>query len=262
MSRKIVFAVALAITVVIAGIGAYYLTLPQAPAPEVPPEIVSHTHYTETVENTSITFYKVVGVVQNNLETNIESVNITTTFFDAENKLIAIRNATTALNIIEPSQKVPFEVYLLLDPAKESPDRYEFTLSYVKTSRETVAGLEIVNRNWHIDETAGYHIISGDLKNNGKQKAVGVKILCTYYDADGNVEAVAHTYISRTIYGGEIVAFEISSEPHKISSDSDFELLIVARQYYPLPIVNYVIFAILAIGALSFIIYMKKRRGW
>jgi len=262
MNRKIVFAVTVAITVVIAVIGAYYLTLPQAPAREVPPEIISHTHYTETVENTSITFFKVVGVVQNNLDTNIESVNITTKFFDAEDKLIAIRNSTTASNIIEPSQKVPFEVYLLLDPANESPDRYELTLSYVKTSRETVAGLEILNRNWHVDETTGYHIISGELKNKGQQKAVGVKILCTYYGPDGNVEAIAHTYISRTIYGGETVAFEISSEPHKISSDSDFELLIVAQQYYPLPIVNYVIFAILAIGALSFIIYMKKRRGW
>ena len=262
MNRKIVIAVIAAITAVLAGIAAYYLTLPQAPAQEVPPEIVSHTHYTETLQNTSITFYKVAGVVQNNLETNIESVNITATFFDAESTLIAIRTGTTALDVIEPSQKVPFEVYLLLDPTKESPDRYDLTLSYIKTSREMETELEIVNRIWHIDETTGYHIIKGDLKNKGYEKAVGVKILCTYYGLDGNVEAVAHTYISRTIYGGEIAAFEISSEPHRISSDSTFELLIVVRQYYPLPIVNYVFFAILAIGALSFIIYMKKRRGW
>jgi len=262
MNRKITVAAAIAVITIVAGIGTYYLMLSSPPTIETPPTIVSHTHLIETDQNTSITFYKVIGVVRNNLETNIESVNVTAAFFDAESNLIAIRNASTASEIIEPNQKVPFEVYLLLEPAKEVPDRYELTLSYVKTSKETTAGLEIVNRNWHVDETTGYHIVTGEIQNTGQQKASGVKILCTYYDSEGNVKAVSHTYISSTIYGGGKAAFEISSEPHKISSDSDFELLIVVGRYDQLPIVNYVLFAILAVGFLSFVVYMKKYRGW
>jgi len=262
MNRKIAVVAAIAIITIIAGIGTYYLILLPHPTTQTPPTIVSHTHLIETDENTSITFYKVIGVVRNNLETNIESVNVTATFFDAESNLIAIRNASTESKIIEPDQRVPFEVYLLLDLAKEAPDRYELTLSYVKTSKETIAGLEIVNRNWHVNETTGYHIVTGEIQNKGQQKASGVKILCTYYDSEGNVKAVSHTYISSTLYGGEKAAFEISSEPHKISSDSDFELLIVVGSYDRLPIVNYALFAILAVGFLSFIIYMKKYRGW
>jgi len=262
MDRKIAVIAAIATIASIVGIGTYYLMLPPAPTTETPPTILTHTHMVETDENTSITFYKVIGVVRNNLDTNIESVNVTATFFDAENKLMAVRNTSTELKIIEPNQNVPFEVYLLLDPTKELPDRYELTLSYVKTSKASVAGLEIVKRTWTIDETTGYHILTGEIQNTGQQKAQGVKILCTYYDADGNVIAVSRTFIRSTLYGGEKAAFEISSEPHKISSDSDFELLIVAQRYDQLPIVNYVLFAILAVGLLSFIFYMKKRRGW
>lgn len=262
MNRKIIITAAITITVIIAAIGIYYLILPPAPTSETPPEIIGHTHFNETVKNTSITFYKVIGVVQNNLETNIESVNVTATFFDAENNVVAIRNSSTESKIIEPNQRVPFEVYLLLDPTIQVPDRYELTLSYVKTKEKTITGLEIVNRTWSIEKATGYHIIRGEVQNKGRWKASGVKILCTYYDSDGNVKATSRTYVSSVINAGEKVAFEISSKPHKISPVSDFELLIVTHRYEVLPIANYVLLAILTVGFVSFIVYMKKRRGW
>jgi len=176
--------------------------------------------------------------------------------------VIAIRNSGTESKIIEPDQRVPFEVYLLLDPKIQVPDRYELTLSYIKTNKETIAGLEIVNRTWSVDNATGYHIIRGEIQNKGRWKASGVKILCTYYDPEGNVKATSHTCVSSVINAGEKVAFEMSSKPHKISPDSDFELSIVTHRYEILPIANYVLLTILIVGFVSFIVYMKKFRGW
>lgn len=249
---------ALILIIIIVGIGVHYLNSLPASTPEVQPRIVSHTTYLEKVD--SITYFTVVGVVQNNLGTNIESVNVSATFYDAENNLIGRRFSPTALEILEPEQRAPFEIYLLLNSSTDIADIcYELTLSYVKTSEETISGLVILNRTSSIDIN-GYCRISGEVQNKGIRKAVSVKMFCTYYDSEGNLLAVSHTYVSSEMEASEKASFELSSKPHKISPAS-YELLIVAHHYESLIDTHYQLLLILIIVFVLFIAFMK-RRGW
>lgn len=190
-------------------------------------------------------------MVQNNLKTNIEFVNVTATFYDAKNNLIGTRFSPIVLEILEPEQRAPFEIYLLLNTSTYITDlSYELTLSYVKTSEETIAGLVILDRTSSIDMN-GYYIISGEVQNKGIRKAFSVKIFCTYYDSEGNLLAVSHAYVSSEMDAGDKASFELSSKPHKISPAS-YELLIVTHHQLLL---------ILIIAFILFIAFMK-RRGW
>jgi len=249
---------ALILSIIIVGVGVYYLNLQPASTPEVQPQIVSYTGYLEKAD--SVTYFTVAGVVQNNLKTNIESVNVTATFYDRENNLIGTRFSLIVLKILEPEQRAPFEIYLLLNSSMDITDiRYELKLSYVKTSKETIAGLAILNRTSSVDMN-GYYRITGEVQNNGIRKAFSVKIFCTYYDSEGNVLAVSHAYVSSEIDAGEKTSFELSSKPHKISP-ANYELLIVTHHYEPLIVTRYQLLVILIIAFVLFIAFMK-RRGW
>lgn len=254
MKSKVAIAIVIIATIIV-GAAIYYLTLP-APTPEVPPKIQSHTSY--ITEADSIRFFTVVGEIQNNLKTNIDSVKIHATFYDAKNNTIGTRFTYTELKILKPGQKAPFDIYLLLNSSTEIPARYELTLSYVKTSEKPIAELEILNRISSIDEE-GYHKISGEVQNKGLRRAYAVKILCTYYDQEGKVIAVSRAYVSPKIEAGEKASFELSSKPHKISPAS-YGLSIVAR-YGILVVAHIELLAILIAVFVIFIVFMK-RRGW
>ena len=262
-SKMIIAATVIIITIIVAGIETYYLTLPSAtPTTKVPKrlKIISDTSYTERIQN--ITFFVVAGVVQNNLTTNVDSANITATFHDAGNKTIGTGSTHVELKIIKPEQNAPFEVYFLSGSPTDVPDiKYVLTAVGFETNEEPIAGLQILNDTLGESVDAdGYHIISGEVQNKGLRKAVGVKIICTYYNLDGNLIAISHTYVSSEIDAGHKATFEISSKPHKISSAS-YDLLIVAHHYEPLFIMHYILLALLIAAFLIFIAYMK-RRGW
>lgn len=258
MNRKIIITAVVIIIIIIAGIGIYQLTLPSAPTSEAPPpKIVSHNYY--VTNETGSRFFVVFGEVKNNLETNIESVKVNATFYDIDNNTIGTNFNYIVLKILEPEQRAPFEIYFSLESSTEVPAYYEPTLSYVRTNEETVAGLEITNRTASVDAD-GYYRVSGEVHNRGERKAYFLKIFCTYYDADGNVTAISYIYSSSELDAGEKAAFEISSEPHKISPVA-YELLIVTHHYEPIFITNPALLIIVITAFAIFIIYMK-RRGW
>lgn len=258
MNRKIIITAAVIIIIIIAGIGIYQLTLPTAPTSEAPPpKIMSDNSY--VTNDTGPPFYEVVGEVRNNLKTNIESVNVTATFYDTENNVIGTSYSPTVKKILEPEELSPFIIRLLLNSPTEVPARYELTLSYVRTNEETIAGLEITNRTSSVNAD-GYYRVYGEIHNRGERKAYFLKIFCTYYDSDGNVTAISHVYSSSQLDVGEKATFELSSEPHKISPVT-YELLIVTHHYEPIFITNPALLIIIITGFAIFIIYMK-RRGW
>ena len=243
----------------IIGIRVPYLNQPAISIREEQPQIVSHTSYLEFVEN--VTFYVVAGVIENTLKTNIASVNVSATFYDAENKLIGTRETPAELEILKPNQRVPFRIYLLVNSTTVITDiNYEFTLEYVETIEEPIEGLVILNQTPSIDKD-GYYIISGEVQHQGSMTAHAVKLLCTYYDSDGNVLAVSHADVSAVMDPDETRSFKISSKPHKITPAS-YELLIIVGRYRRIPIQHYLRLFVLILGIFLLIAYMKKRRGW
>ncbi len=226
---------------------------------EEQPQIVSYTSYLEFVEN--ITFFVVAGVIENTLKTNIAFINVSATFYDTENKFIGTRESPAELEILKPNQRVPFTIYLLVNSTTAIIDiSYELTLEYVETTEEPIEGLVILNQTPSIDKE-GYYIISGEVQHQGSMTAHGVKLLCTYYDSEGNVLAVSHADVSAVMDPDEKISFELSSKPHQITPAS-YELLIIVGRYRLIPIQHYLRLIVLVLGIFLLIAYMKKRRGW
>lgn len=258
MNKKMIVAgVIVTLIIVVGAIEIYRLTMPSAPTSEIPPQIVTHSSH--IANETSVRFFVVFGVVQNNLETNINSVNVTASFYDAEDDLTGTSYAPVIPTILESQRRGAFEIYLLLDSYTNVPATYELTLSYLKTDEEPVAGLEISDQTSSIDED-GYYIVYGEAQNKAKRKAHFVNIICTYFNSNGNVIAISRTYVSSEIDSSEKVAFEISSKPHKIIPVS-YELLIVAHHFDPLFVTNTQILIVLIAVFTIFLAYMRYR-GW
>ncbi len=265
MNSKIIIAtIVITITIIVAGITTYYLALPPAsPTPKTPKRlrIASNINFTERTDD--ITYFVVAGIVQNNLTTNVDSANVTATFYDADNKTIGTGYTHAVLDIIKPEQEALFEVYFKLDSPTDVPVvRYELTALCFETNKEPIAGLQVLKDT--VRETVdanGYHIITGEVQNKGVSKAFGVKMFCTYYNSDGNLIAISHAYVSSEIDPGYKATFEVSSIPHKISPVG-YKLLIVVHHYEPLFLMQYGFLVLLIVAFIIFIIYMKRVRGW
>lgn len=264
MNSKTIIITAIIIATIIASIGVYHTARPSSqplpPSPEVPErvKIAGHTSYVEETRN--VTFFTVKGLVQNNLTTNIRSVNITATFYDAENKTIGTEIGHTELDIIKPEQKAPFEIYVSLGPSAKIPARYKLEASCIKTDKEPVIGVKVIDETSSFDED-GYYTVRGEVQNTWKTKAVSVKTICVYYDLEGNIIRMSHAYISPEINAGGKAPFEVSSKPYKINPAS-YELFVVVHRYEPILISNYILLAVLIMVFATFAIYMKKYRGW
>jgi len=220
MMKKKVIIPALFVIIIIVGIGAYYLTktppTPPEEIPERPPEIVDHIAYLDQVD-VHITFFTVVGVIQNNLRTNIEAVNVTATFYDAADYMIGTRYTPIVVEILKPEQRSPFVIYLRVEPSTVLTDiSYELALEYFKTDTEPITGLVILNSTPSIDQN-GYHIIKGEIQNRGLRRAYSVSLFCIYYDAENNFLAMSRTFVTAVMELTEKVSFQTSSKPHKIS---------------------------------------------
>jgi len=255
--KKATIIATIIILIIIGGVEIYYSTQPPPLISEVPPRIVSHNSY--ITNGTGPRSFVVIGVVQNNLKTSIRSVNVTATFYDADDVVTGTKIGRPLLDMVEPEQRTPFEIYLSLEPSMDAPAKYELVLSYVKTSKETIAGLEIIDQTASIDKYGNYRV-NGVIQNKGERKANLVSVVCTYYNSEGKVMAISRTHVSSEIEPGEEEAFETSSKPHKIVPAS-YELLIVTQRYDPIFITNTLLLIILIAAFAVFLGYMKHR-GW
>lgn len=259
MNNKLAFTIIL-ITIILAGLGIYY-SLKSFVSPSVEEftyiKITSYNPKFAKVDNTS--HITVIGVVQNNLTTNVRSVKINATFYDVQNNTIGKSYALTRLKIFKPGQRAPFTLYF---SSKHILARFDLIASGIKTNEEPIAGLEILNETIHafIDEH-GYHRIVGEVQNNVRSKAVVVGVFCTYYDEDGNVIALSNNFTKPLDLGpGGKATFKLSSKPHKIDPAS-YEFLAVPHHYEHWFSANYALLIILISLFFIFGAYMK-RRGW
>lgn len=262
MISKFIIAVIL-VVIIITGTGIYY-SASMSVQPEisiisttpVTLRVLSHINYTEKIDNTK--FFVIAGVVQNNQTDNVCYVNVTATFFNANNTVIAVRTGVAELKIIKPGGKTPFNVYLLLNLISDSPTRYELAASGFKTNDEPENFIQVLNV--HNETIHGYFTIGGEIYNYGIKKAYSVKAICTYYDSKGNILHMSKLHVASEIEGGAKIPFQISTMPHQIDPAA-YDLFIVVHHYEMLPITNLMLLAFLVLTAMVVIIYMKKR-GW
>lgn len=227
-------------------------------------KILSDISYVEQIQSgeKTVTFFVVAGVIENNLSTSVCSVNVTTTFYDSEGKTIGNSPllAHAELQIIESGKRSPFKTYLSLDAFTPIPSRYQINASCFETVEDTVKGVEVIDQTAGFDKE-GYHRVVGEVQNNWRTNAIGVKLICAYYNETGHLIAMSDTVFSTAIGSGSKVTFDLSSEPFRINPAS-YELFVVVHHYNPLPFTRYLLFFAMLTLVLIFIVYMKRVRGW
>jgi len=184
---------------------------PTTPTPErKEPKILSMNSYTDRG------YLNVVGEVKNNLQSNINYVKLTATFYDANKKVIGTDFTYAELDILKPNQKSPFELSSYPDKITPEWDNYKLHLSYDTTGQSPYAGLEILSYSDKIDDR-GYHKIIGEVKNKGVRTSSYVKVVSTYYNAKGEVIGTDFTFTDPSdIAAGVSAPFELSSYPRKL----------------------------------------------
>ena len=246
----------------------YYLTLQSASkkVSKTPRalKVLSNISYMEQIQSEEeiVTFFVVAGVVENNLSTNVCSVNVTTTFYDSEGKTIGSSPILghVELEIIESGKRAPFKTYLSLGSLTSIPSRHQVNASCFETDEEPVSGVEVIDQTAGFDKE-GFYMVIGEVQNNWKTRAIGVKLICAYYNATGYLIAMSHTPVSTAIDSGDKAPFELSSKPFKIRPAS-YELFVVVHHYNPLPFTRYILFFAMLTLSLIFLIYMKRARDW
>lgn len=254
MNSKVIFIVAIIITVTIAGIGIYYLHLPSTQTSQAQ-ENVQIMSYTRYIENNSVQHFLVIGEVKNNLTTNVKSLAVNAIFYDEEGHVIGTQHAYSALEILKPEQKSPFKIYV--HPNLSASEDIKLTCTCFKTNDEPVTGFDISKEEEAIDDD-GYYIVSGETQNNGPRKASKVRAICTFYDSSQRVIGMSGTLISLEMNVGDNSTFTITSKPCKYPSSYE---LVIAADYEPLFDMRYPLFFTLVIIFVIFVVFMK-RRGW
>lgn len=185
------------------------------------PEILSSKSYID-----NLGYFNVVGEVKNTLSTNINYVKITATFYDAQEKVIGTDFTYTELDLLKPNQKSAFE--LSSYPDMIEPASYKLKVSYKETGNEPFAGLTILSHSAKIGEL-GYHEIVGEVQNEGTRKSSFVRVVCTYYDANGEVIGTSFTYTDPDeIDAGDSAPFELSSYPMELRP-ANYELQVQGK---------------------------------
>jgi len=258
MNRILAFIIVFVVTVVVlvAGLHWYSQTVLSPPVlpPEEPPEILS---YTTLVEENSVKYLLIEGEVKNNLRTGAD-VNVTGTFYDAENNLLGNVTRRALLKPIKLGQKAPFIIPWPLNFSAGVIPKFELSLSYTKVTEEPQDTLEILYSVNSTDES-GYYRVNGTVRNNGNRKVLSASVICTFYDSAGNVTLVSIDSLN-SISADHEASFELSSAPYKVNPAS-YSLAVVAYGYESVFIQNYVPFIVLVLILVIVVVYLK-RRGW
>lgn len=151
--------------------------------------------------------FSVVGEVQNDISSNVQSIKVCVTLYDLGGNVVNVDYNFARLQILESGHKSPFSVGFWDGPtahASKSVIAY-----YDTTSTAPVSGLQVVNSsNWY-DSFGDLHI-AGEVKNNGSKTVEWVKVICTLYEASDNVLDVDYTYTDpHDIGSGQTAPFEL-----------------------------------------------------
>jgi len=149
--------------------------------------ILTHTGYLD-----SLGYYHVVGEVQNAGDVAVNFVKVRATFYDANNIVIATSFSYTMMDVLLSGRKAPFDIILSDTAQSVYVASYSLGVTFSATSPKPI-GLQILSNSSYVDGIGWMHIV-GEIKNIGTVTATFVKVVATYYNATGNVVAVAFTY--------------------------------------------------------------------
>ena len=188
--------------------------------------ILSTSAFTDSLGN-----YHIVGEIQNNLQSSIDYVEITATYYNDSNVEVGTWMAFTELDVVDPGVKASF--YVVYSDTAVVPQIHNYTLEITyQTASPKPQGLKIVSNSSYMDEDGDMHV-TGEIQNLQTQDADDVMAIATFYDAEGTVVDVEATYTQPwTLIPNQIAPFDIIvPDPSQIPKICSYVLTCQSLEY-------------------------------
>ena len=176
----------------------------------------------------------IVGEIKNNLEVPLNQINVRVTLLDENERVIAIKETSSLLNIIMPGMKGPFDLILTNDEVKKTKS-YSLELDYkVSTPKNQV--IDITESKLSRDNYNNL-MITGTVINRGDITANTIAVIATLYDKEGNVAAVSRVHPEPDYLRADDFAFFVVAIPDKIQTSgiNDYTLIAESEEYAAVP---------------------------
>ncbi len=176
----------------------------------------------------------IVGEIKNNLEVPLNQINVHITLFDENEKLIAINETGSLVNIIMPGMMGPFDLVLTNSEAKKTKS-YSLELDY-KVSSPKNQVIDITESELSRDNYNNL-MITGTVINRGDITTNTVAVIATLYDKEGNVAAVSRVHPEPDYLRVDDHAFFVVAISDKIQTSgiNDYTLIAESEEYAAVP---------------------------
>lgn len=169
--------------------------------------ILSHGMYVDTGGHAHV-----VGEVQWIGSINVAFVGLTATFRDSSGTVVAVGFAYTAVSILTPNQRSPFEI--IERDNVERISRYALSVTHVTPTTATPYRSFSVHDDSMYEDGVGYLHVVGTVTNTGSSTATHVEVIITFRDTAGNAVAMTTTSTSPAdLDAGASVSFEAIHPP-------------------------------------------------
>jgi len=163
-------------------------------------EMLTINHYIDEWDDLVI-----VGEVKNADIVNATFVKVYASFYDQDDKLVAVDWNYAWHDILEPEDRSPFEIELFDPP--ESVDHWTVWVQGSRTDDSPKGDLTLENTDNIVDEE-NLVTFTGNVKNNGKETMTYIEVGVTIYDADKSVIAMDWIYLDGDLAPNVPMPFE------------------------------------------------------
>ena len=142
----------------------------------------------------------VVGEAQNTGTATATAIEITLNLLGADGKPAGVSYATTHLSEVPPGGKTPFRGLFATPPKGAENVKVDIRTVpvYPDTTSDLAPGVVVQESKLSPPAGSGGAIVSGQVKNGGKETAFMVRVLAVSRGADGKVTDVADGYAQAT----------------------------------------------------------------
>jgi len=180
-------------------------------------------------------YYHVVGEVENVGNDAAGLVEITVTFYNSSDVVVATSSTYPALDILLAGRKSPFEV-LIVDTAQAAKvHHYSLSVTF-SVATPIPENLQILSQSSYTDGLGYMHIV-GQIKNTAAAIATYVKAIVTFYNSTGNVVAAILTFSNpEHLNAGQTAPFEaILVYTNRVPLVASYALTAESQQYAIVP---------------------------
>ncbi len=178
--------------------------LPPTPTPGPILEFLTAVNYTDSID-----YEHIIGVIQNVSDKPLDFVKVVATVYDADGNVAGTGFTYTDLDTLAPGEKSTFDV-----TADDWGEWATFNLQAEGNQAQNMPRRDVMcaSHRQYIDDI-GYLHVQGEVSNQGAGPASFVKVIVTFYKADGEIAGSTFVYTDLdTVAPGGTSPFDAATE--------------------------------------------------